>query len=44
MKLLQPGRITEMSGLTGMGMTRLGLGLLAEPSQRAHVVVLDVEG
>ena len=44
MKLLQPGRITEMSGLTGMGMTRLGLGLLAEPSQRAPVVVLDVKG
>jgi hypothetical protein len=44
MKLLQPGRITEVYGLTGMGMTRLGLGLLAEPSRRAPVVALDVKG
>lgn len=41
---LQPGRITEVSGLTGMGMTRLGLGLLAAPSRRSTVVALDVKG
>src|SRR5690606_20279606 len=44
MKLLQPGRITEVYGSTGMGMTRLGLGLLVETSQRAQVVALDVKG
>src|SRR5690606_33083091 len=44
MKLLQPGRITEVYGLTGMGLTRLGLGLLAEPSHRSPVVALDVKG
>lgn len=42
--LLQPGRITEVVGLTGMGMTRLGLGLLAAPSRRSPVVALDVKG
>ena len=44
MNLLEPGRITEVAGLTGMGMTRLGLGLLAEPSRRSPVVALDVKG
>lgn len=42
--LLQPGRITEVSGFTGMGMTRLGLGLLVEPSRRSSVAALDVKG
>lgn len=42
--LLQPGRITELSGFTGMGMTRFGLGLLVEPSRRSAVVALDVKG
>lgn len=41
---LQPGRITEVSGFTGMGITRLGLGLLVEPSRRSLVVALDVKG
>ncbi|MDP9494942.1 MAG: hypothetical protein M3P87_06850 [Actinomycetota bacterium] len=38
---LQPGRITEMVGDSGTGLTRLGLRLLAEPSLVAPVVVLD---
>lgn len=42
--LLQPGRITEVSGPTGMGLTRLGLGLLAPPSWRSPVAALDVKG
>jgi hypothetical protein len=42
--LLQPGRITEVTGFTGMGMTRLGLGLLVAPSRRSSVVALDVKG
>lgn len=41
---LQPGKITELSGFTGMGMTRLGLGLLAAPSRRSPVAALDVKG
>lgn len=41
---LQPGRITELVGFTGLGMTRLGLRLLAAPSQRSPVVTLDVKG
>lgn len=42
--LLQPGRITEVTGFAGMGMTRLGLGLLVAPSRRSTVVALDVKG
>lgn len=41
---LQPGRITELTGDTGLGLTRLGLKLLARPSGRSHVVALDVKG
>lgn len=41
---LQPGRITELAGPAGSGMTRLGLQLLAEPSRRSQVVALDVKG
>lgn len=41
---LQPGRITEVTGFTGMGMTRLGLGLLVGPARRSSVVALDVKG
>lgn len=33
-----------MTGFTGMGMTRLGLGLLVAPSRRSSVVALDVKG
>lgn len=41
---LQPGRITEVAGPTGMGLTRLGLGLLAPLSARSPVAALDVKG
>ncbi|MGA7272283.1 MAG: hypothetical protein WB239_14525 [Acidimicrobiia bacterium] len=41
---LQPGRITELAGFTGLGMTRLGLRMLAAPSRRSPVVTLDVKG
>lgn len=41
---LHPGRITELAGATGSGLTRLGLRLLAEPSLRSPVVALDVKG
>lgn len=41
---LQPGRIVEVAGPTGMGLTRLGLGLLVEPSRRSQVAALDVKG
>ncbi len=41
---LQPGRITELVGLSGSGLTRLGLSLLAQPSQTGAVVVLDTKG
>lgn len=41
---LHPGRITELVGGTGLGLTRLGLRLLAAPSLRSPVVALDVKG
>lgn len=41
---LQPGRITELVGVPGSGLTRLGLRLLAEHSRVAPVVVLDTRG
>src|SRR3970282_409739 len=41
---LRPGRITELLGVPGSGLTRLGLSLLAPPSQVAPVVVLDTRG
>ena len=41
---LQPGRITELIGVPGTGMTRLGLKLLAEHSRLDPVVVLDTRG
>jgi hypothetical protein len=41
---LQPGRITELVGDTGSGLTRLGLSLLAQPSQTGPVVVVDTRG
>jgi hypothetical protein len=41
---LQPGRIIEMVGVPGTGLTRLGLRLLAEPSRVSPVVVLDLRG
>lgn len=41
---LQPGRITELVGVAGSGLTRLGLRLLAESSRRVPVAVLDTRG
>ncbi len=41
---LQPGRIVELHGAPGSGLTRLGFRLLAEPSRRVPVVYLDVRG
>lgn len=41
---LEPGRITEVSGVTGLGVTRLGLGMLVAPSRQHPVVALDVRG
>jgi hypothetical protein len=41
---LQPGRIIEMVGVPGTGLTRLGLRLLADPSRVAPVVALDLRG
>jgi hypothetical protein len=41
---LQPGRITELIGAPGSGLTRLGLSLLVAPSRNAPVVVIDTRG
>jgi hypothetical protein len=41
---LQPGRITELVGIPGSGLTRLGFRLLAPHSRVAPVVVLDARG
>lgn len=41
---LRPGRITELTGPAGLGLTRLGYLMLVEPSRLAPVVVLDVRG
>ena len=41
---LQPGRITELVGVPGTGLTRLGLNLLAEHSKVAPVVTVDTRG
>lgn len=41
---LQPGRIVELDGRPGFGLTRLGYRMLAESSRRSHVVALDVRG
>ncbi len=41
---LQPGRIVELEGPAGFGLTRLGYRMLADPSRRAPVVALDVRG
>lgn len=41
---LQPGRITELVGDPGTGLTRLGLKLLAPHSRVAPVVALDTRG
>jgi len=41
---LRPGQVTELLGIPGTGLTRLGLRLLAGPSQTAPVVALDTRG
>ena len=41
---LQPGRVTELVGAPGTGLTRLGLRLIASHSRVAPVVALDVRG
>lgn len=41
---LEPGRITELVGTPGTGLTRLGLRLIAPHSRAAPVVALDVRG
>lgn len=41
---LQPGRIVELTGVAGTGLTRLGLRLLAPHSRIAPVVALDTRG
>jgi len=41
---LQPGRITELVGVPGTGLTRLGMKLLAPHSRMAPVVALDSRG
>lgn len=41
---LQPGRITELIGVSGSGLTRLGMGMLADPSRTGAVVVVDTKG
>jgi hypothetical protein len=41
---LQPGRVTELVGVPGTGLTRLGLKLLAEHSRVAPVVAMDTRG
>ncbi|HEX5695336.1 MAG TPA: hypothetical protein VFZ15_03070 [Acidimicrobiia bacterium] len=41
---LQPGRVIELVGVPGTGLTRLGLRLLAPPSLVGTVVALDSRG
>ncbi|HSO49223.1 MAG TPA: hypothetical protein VLS86_01635 [Acidimicrobiia bacterium] len=41
---LQPGRVIELAGVPGTGLTRLGLRLLAPPSLVGTVVALDSRG
>lgn len=41
---LEPGRVTEMVGVPGTGLTRLGLRLLAPHSRTAPVVAVDTRG
>lgn len=41
---LQPGRIVELAGVPGSGLTRVGYRMLADRSRIAPVVALDVRG
>lgn len=40
----RPGRVIALEGPTGLGLTRLGLGLLATIAERLPVAVVDVRG
>jgi hypothetical protein len=42
--VLSPGQVVGLEGPTGLGLTRLGLSLLAAPSRAGMVVALDVRG
>jgi hypothetical protein len=42
--LLMPGKVVGLEGPAGWGLTRLGLSLLAAPSQVGTVVAVDVRG
>lgn len=42
--MLRPGQITELVGVPGTGMTRLGLKLIASHSRHSPVVALDTRG
>jgi hypothetical protein len=42
--VLVPGQVVGLEGSAGLGMTRLGLSLLAAPSRVGMVVALDVRG
>ena len=41
---LRSGQLISLEGPTGLGLTRVGLSMLAEPSRHAPVVVVDVRG
>jgi hypothetical protein len=41
---LQAGKVIGLEGPPGMGLTRVGLSLLAEPSRVAPVAYVDVQG
>ena len=41
---VQTGRVIGLVGAPGMGLTRVGLSLLAEPSRIAPVAYVDVRG
>lgn len=41
---LRPGRIIGLEGPTGLGLTRVGLSMMAEASHQAQVVIVDVRG
>ena len=41
---LEPGRVLGLVGSPGLGLTRLGLSMLTEPSRSGTVAVVDVRG
>ena len=41
---LQPGKVVGLEGPAGLGLTRVGLSLLAPPSEVGTVVVIDARG